>query len=74
MVPCSLLAPSVNVDLRAALIAASRNGTEVVVVPLPVIDAEVTFPDAFTMNDGQFYELAINLGKIVDNNISEKKR
>lgn len=49
MVPCSLLAPDVNVELRAAFIAALRNGTEVVVVPLPLIDAEVTYPAAFTL-------------------------
>ena len=37
-------------------------------------DIEKLFPDAFTMNNGDFYELAVGLGKIIDNSMSTKKR
>lgn len=38
-----------------------------------VCDITQLFPDAFTINDGQFYELAVGLGKIIDNNINKMK-
>ena len=39
-----------------------------------VYDIEKLFPDAFTINNGDFYELAIGLGKIIGNNSNTKKR
>lgn len=47
MVPCSLSAPAVNDDLRAAVVAALRNVAEVVVALL--IEAAITRPAAFTV-------------------------
>ena len=47
MVPCSLLAPEVKDDLRAASMAELRKAGEVVVALL--MDAEMTFPAALTV-------------------------
>ena len=38
-----------------------------------VYDIEKLFPDAFTINNGDFYELAIGLGKIIGNNMNKRK-
>ena len=47
MVPCSLSAPAVNDDLRAAVVAALRRAADVVVALL--IEAAMTLPAAFTV-------------------------
>lgn len=38
-----------------------------------VYDIERLFPDVFTMKDGLYFEYAVTLGKIIDNNLDEKK-